>query len=389
MNINTNLRKKKKIAVIHPHIICGGGSELSAIWVLESLKNNYDVTFITMEMPELRLINKCFGTNLKEKEFKLISLPIPWFFRKRFDALRSYKLARFCKKNASKFDLLFSTDNVMDFGKKGMQLIVDFTFSDYLRRKLDPSTAKDWLHRGSFLRRIYMKFSEFMLATSKDGWKKNFTISVSDWIGKIMKNEFGIDSATVYPPVISNFSDVPWEKRENRFLCIARISPEKEIDKVIRIIREVRKINNTASLDILGRVDDKEYAELIKKMCKENKDWCFLRGTLYGQEKLDFIARHKFAISGRTQEPGAFAVAEMVKAGCIAFVPNGGGQVEIANQFQIIYDNEKDAVQKIINVLDNNNLQVEIRQQLAENIKKFSVECFCQKINNLVEEFLK
>lgn len=379
---------KQKIAVVHPHIVYGGGSELSAVWTVEALKQEYDVTFITMGQIDIGRINESFGTELKSYEFAAVSLTIPWLFKKRFDALRAYRLVRFCQHIAPKFDVMISTDNVMDFKKKGIQLIVDFTFYDPLRRTLDPVTVKRWYHQNTFFRKMYLKFGEWLSATSPERWKQNTTLVVSDWIGKLMHETFGVVTTTIYPPIVADFPDVPFENRKNAFLCIARISPEKEIDKVISILEKVRKGGNAISLHILGRVDDVQYAAYIKKLCEKNKEWCFLEGTLYGEKKLAFIANYKFAISGRTQEPGAFAVAEMVKAGCIVFVPNGGGQVEIANLPDLQYENEQDAVVKIERLLHNVNQQVAIRQRLAENIKKFSTEHFQRSIESVVADFL-
>jgi len=37
----------KKIAIIHPQLIEGGGSEARALYIAEALKSEYDITLIT------------------------------------------------------------------------------------------------------------------------------------------------------------------------------------------------------------------------------------------------------------------------------------------------------------------------------------------------------
>ncbi len=59
-------------------------------------------------------------------------------------------------------------------------------------------------------------------------------------------------------------------------------------------------------------------------------------------------------------------MGELVQAGCITFVPNGGGQMEIVNHPELIYGNDDDAVQKIVAVLENPPLQEALRSTLLK-----------------------
>ena len=65
---------------------------------------------------------------------RLIEISIPSLFKKRFDALRGFRLSRFCRRNSSEFDLMISPYNTMDFRKKVIQCIADFSFDYRLRR---------------------------------------------------------------------------------------------------------------------------------------------------------------------------------------------------------------------------------------------------------------
>ncbi len=382
---------RTKIAIIHPRLVVGGGSEAKPLWILETLKDDYVVYLITMGEVDLKRLNSCYGTNLKSNQFNIISLPIPRFLRKRFDALRSYRLARYCKKHASEFDLMISTYNTMDFGQRGIQCIADFSFDDRLRQTFDilQPGLKGLFYKSSPLRWIYLKIGEILAGNSKDGWKKNLTIANSDWSGKIMIKIHGIKTKTVYPPVASTFPGIPWSERENGFVVLARLTPEKRIDKVMEILKRVRERGYNIHLHILGRFDDSSYARTLRELCEKNSDWSFMEGLMIGQKKLEFIARHKFSISGRENEPFGIAVAEAVKAGCIVWVPNGGGQVEIVDHPDLIYDSVEDAVNKIEKVLKNDGTQVELQKNLVRQAEKFSVERFRAEIRNIVQQFLE
>ena len=385
------MRKKlAKIAVIHPQLIPGGGSETCAVWTVEALKEIYDVSLIAMGEINLEVLNEFYGTSLKENEITVVEIPIPRLLKNKFDALRAYKLARFCKKMAPKFDVMFSSYNLMDFGRAGIQYIVDLSFDDELRRKFDPEPQKanKWFYKKSFLRKCYIEFAHILSGFSKDGYKKNITLVVSNWIGKVMKDFYKMETITVYPPIINKFPDIPWDSRENGFLYLGRISTEKQIEKIIKVLGQVRKDNINIHLHIVGGGKDPTYEKFIKNLCEENKNWCSMEGKMRGQEKLEFIAKHKFGMSARDNEASGLAVAEMVKAGCIVFVPNGGGQTEEVGDQRLIYENIEDAVQKIKAVIKNEKLQNNLQQRLLMTSQNFSVEIFSRSVRSIVQKFL-
>ncbi|MDI6802130.1 MAG: hypothetical protein QMD01_08805 [Thermodesulfovibrionales bacterium] len=289
-----------KIAIIHPQLKVGGGSEANPLWIIETLKKDYDVYMITMGGVDLKELNKCYGTNLKPDEINIISLPIPYLFKNRFDALRGYRLARFCKRHSSDYDLMISTYNVMDFGRKGIQFIADFSFDDNIRRSFDfsPKGVKGLFYKQSPIRWLYLTIAKLIAGGSVEGWKKNLTIANSHWSGQVMKEAHGIDCQTIYPPVAGDFPNISWDERENGFVVMARLVPEKRVDRIIKILGGVRRRGYDIHLHILSRTDDSEYAMSLKQLCEENKDWVFMEGLVTGDKKLEFIARHKFSISG-------------------------------------------------------------------------------------------
>lgn len=381
---------KKKIGIFHPRFIAGGGSEARPLWIIETLKNDYEFTLITMGDFNLKRLNKCYGTSLGQDDFKIISIPIPFLLRKRFDALKSYRLSRYCKKHAAEFDLMISTYNIMDFGRRGIQFITDLSFDDELRRKYEFSEYGEErvIYRKSFARSIYLKLGVLLSGISENSWKKNITIANSHWSGCILNEAYGIETKTIYPPVLDDFSTTAWNKRENGFVILARIVPLKRIDRLIEIVRQVRKMDNDVHLHLLGRMDDSAYGRKIKELAEKNHEWCFLEGLITGQKKNDFINKHRFSISGCVTEAFGIAVAETVKAGCITWVPHGGGQTEIVNHPELIYDDLNDAVSKIAQVLKDDLLQNELQAHLKEQSEKLSIKRFQSEIKNLIDQVL-
>lgn len=385
--------KQYKVAIIHHKIILGGGSEAVALWVAEALKHDYDVTLITSTEVKLTQLNSFYGTNLLPDEVSIIQIPPPSCLRNpdRLVALRGYKLARYCKRVAPEFDLMFSAYNPMDFGVRGIQYVLDPNFNEELLRALNPSLNKwkKWFYRDHVFRNAYLSFSKYLSKFSREGMLKNLTIVDSDWAGRLTTQVLCMQTKTIYPPVLDLSNDVSWNRRENGFVCIGRIVRDKELGKIIEILKIVREKGHSVHLHIIGKASDKQYLKKIRDITDKNKDWIFLEGSVDEDSKKTFITSHKFAIHGKKNEPFGISVAEMVKGGCLVWVPNKGGQVEIVNHPHLIYDDIEEGVNKIEKVLKSYDLQDTMRKHLRKQAEKFSVERFKTETRDLVHRFLK
>ena len=87
-------------------------------------------------------------------------------------------------------------------------------------------------------------------------------------------------------------------------------------------------------------------------------------------------------------EAFGISVAEMVKAGCLVFVPGEGGQAEIVSHESLMYSGVEDAVEKINTVLRKPQLQAELRDHLEKQGAKFSTNAFMDGLRAAVERFL-
>lgn len=382
--------KRFKIAIIHPNLIAGGGSEVCALWMIEALKDDYDVTIITSHCEDFAKLNTAYFSSLKKDQVSLVKVPMPRYLKRRFNALRGALLERFCKRAARSFDLMISSYNVMDFGKKGIQYIVDFSFDDTLRRKLDKGRKglRNLLYADSFFRSLYLKLCNIVSGSSRCGWLNNVTIANSGWTAGIIEESFGLHPEVIYHPVPGNYQDINWDERGNGFVCMARLVPEKGIDNVIEIMKELRRRGLDLHLHLLGREDDKRYVDYLKRLSKENSSWLFMEGLVLGDEKIKLISQHKFGISGRLNEPFGIAVGEMVRSGLIVWVPDGGGQREIVGHSDLIYTSVTEAADKIEKVIKDTNVLQSLRSHLKKRSNEFSEDKYKESIRGLVRRFL-
>ena len=219
---------------------------------------------------------------------------------------------------------------------------------------------------------------------------ENITLVNSKWTGEAIEHQYGVqDYEVVYPPVTNPLNKTLWELRQEGFVLITRIDPFKRIEQAIETIKCIRNRGFDVSLHIAGRRDDPRYFEQIKRICDENSPWLFMHGLLSREDLFDLMDLYKYGINAALDEPFGIAVAEMVKAGCMVFVPNAGGQTEIVDAPELVYDHFEDAVDKITCVLNDEALQRTLLGQLQTQGRIFSTESFCRRIQGVVNDYFE
>ncbi|MBE3111943.1 MAG: glycosyltransferase family 4 protein [Acidobacteria bacterium] len=378
-----------RVAVVHPQLVAGGGSEACAMWTLQALQDESRLTLVTLGRPDLESMNRKYGTTIDESKIEGRFLRLPPGTRKRFDALRGFRLARYCRRHARDFDVMISAYNVMDFGVAGIQMIADFSFDDALRRELHSANgaAGGGFYKASLGRSLYLGLARALAGSRGDGWKRNLTVANSEWTRDLLRERFGVASDVVYPPVAGGFPAVPWNEREDGFVFIGRLVPEKGVRRVIEILGDVRK-EKPVHLHIIGRRERTAYAREVEELCRRKRDWIHLEGEKYGPEKAEFLARHKYGISGCRNEAFGIAVAEMVKAGSLVWVPDGGGQKEIVAHPGLIYSGRGHAAALILAALGAPAAEAALRYHLEARADLFSSGRFVEEMRGIVRGFL-
>ena len=160
------------------------------------------------------------------------------------------------------------------------------------------------------------------------------------------------------------------------------------MDTVIGILRQVRERGHDLHLHILGDIEDSPFGKKVQALAARHRDWVFLEGRVVGPAKRKLMARHRFGINGCAGEAFGIAVAELVKAGCITFVPDGGGQTEIVDHAALTFQSDDEGVHKIVGALESRALQEALLAHLCERSRELSTDRFQDTVRSLVQEFL-
>ncbi len=377
----------KRVLMVQPSMNPPGGGNGVAAWMLEALKSDHRITLLTWEAPRLEAINRFYGTSLRPSDFELTLLPrlpraIARLTATPMALIKDNYLLLRCRRLAARFDVVISANNEVDVGRRAIQYI------HYPKLSLRPEVDLRWYHRLPFVVDAYRGLAMRLTGFSLERMRRNIFLVNSDFIGALVRACHGVETVTLFPPIAGTFPAVPWECREDGFVCICRISPEKRLEQIIEILSRVREGGHPLHLHIIGTSSGDAYAAFIKTCVDANRSWVTMHENLPREELAQLVASHRYGLHATAEEHFGMAVAEMVRAGCIVFAPNNGGPVQIlGGDERLLYSSVQDAAEKIGLTMLRRERQQELRDFLAARSGQFSAEHFVHQFRELVERF--
>ena len=382
---------RRKVLLVQPSMQPPGGGNGVAAWMLQALVRDHDVTVLSWWPVDVEPINRFFGTSLRHQDFATLRVPSSWRIvpdRLPVPAslLRSSLMMRYTRHVTDGFDVLVGVHNETDYGRRGIQYV---HYPTYLRPR--PQVDLRWYHFGPALD-AYYRLADRLAKFSAERMQSNLTLANSNWTAARVRESLGIDALTLYPPVVAGDVPPPWSARRRGFVAIGRLSPEKEYERIIRILARVRAHISDITLTIVCTYDSstRAYYERLQSLIAslDASTWTSFAHDLSRPQVRALIASHRYGIHGMREEHFGMAPAEMVRGGMIVWVPNGGGQVEIVGDTPALrYDSEDEAVENIARVLDDPDEERRLRDALAQRATVFAAERFVDVARALVSEF--
>lgn len=386
------MSKKKRVLVVDPYIAPPWGGEGLAACVLDALQDIYDVSIACRQPPAYEALNRFFGTRLKPTNFT--HYPLPEKLTRVLHRLPTPSgllwmsvLERWAQQVARResFDVCFSTCNECTFPSKGIQY-VHFPRTDLDRPAIDYSR----IHRIPGLLWIYRRLCYAIGGLTQTRIKRNITLVNSTYIAKRYAAIYGAEPQIVYPPVMGTFTVRSWEEKSNTFICLGRIGREKEVPKIIEILKRVRAQGHRFRLHIVGTWEcSGPYSDRLQATLAENRDWIEHRSNLSRKTLIELLESSRYGIHGMVGEHFGMGVAEMQRAGCAVFVPTIGGPAEIVGyEDALVYTSIPDAVQKISHVLSTPAHQLRLYEHALQRRNHFTGQRFRDEIRAVVATFL-
>ena len=380
----------RRVLLVQPSMQPPGGSNGVAAWVLQALVPEHRVTVLSWEPVEIEPINRFFGTRLQRSDFDTFA--VPRSYRALTDHLpvpgaliKQSLLMRHTRKVSDAFDVVFGIFNETDYGRRGIQYI---HYPTYLRPR--PKVDLRWYHPPQAGLDLYYGLADRIAGFSMERMKSNLTLVNSNWTGAHVSGFLGVETRTLYPPVVDPAPGLEWEARRNAFVAIGRISPEKEYERVMAIMARLREQVPEIALTIVGTSDrhTQRYFESLTALARSLGPWIDIRQNLSRDEVRALMASHRYGIHGMREEHFGMAPAEMARAGMIVWVPRGGGQMEIVgHEPALMFETDDQAVQQIADTMTNAGEQRRLRDLLAFTSEQFSTTHFMQQVREIVRDF--
>ncbi len=384
------MSQKLSILVSHPWM-GRGGSEATAMWTLQALQDDYAVTFVTASPLDWDELNGAYGSDVDPAKVDVITAPaLPTvdgplklvLWQQRY-------FEKFCHRIAGDYDICLSSYNPVFFGKPGIQLLGDFSFSEEMRKRLYIYGEQTFKHKESLVRKVYLSLGNFFgvkrppLKTRGD-----LILSNSQWCVDQLGRCFDISKSTViYPPVILPAAALDTKRDPLGFVCLGRVVPEKEIERMIRILAALREKGYPVTLKLIGNLDDSDYSRHLAQVLAPHAEWIEPVGFLELAEKQRILSEQTFAIHACRIEAFGIAVAEMASMGCVPLVPATGGAVEIVPQSELQYETDEEAASKLVDLIENPGKVESLRSELLSRVGQFGPEVFMRELREHVLTF--
>ena len=204
-----------------------GGGEGVCAWILEALRADHHLSLLTWEAPDFAALDAFFGTSLASAGIEVRRarswLPAPLRRGPTARQLRHWALQAEARLQRD-VDLLMAAEEESDLGGHGIQYL------HFPRlRYVDPATSAAGPAARRFGHALYRRAAARATGFSLARMRRNVTIVNSDWTGAEVKRLHGIETTTIHPPAVGPFARVAWAEREDGFVAIGRIVPEKRL----------------------------------------------------------------------------------------------------------------------------------------------------------------
>lgn len=391
------------ITIAHHNLAKMGGGEAVCLNVIEALQDEHDITLFLSATPDnLDEINEYFNTSVTDIDITPIKM---WgrelaFYTQFLDRvgigrgeyftniLKQALFHRYCLSAIENPDLFISTWDEIGTDKTSIQYIHWPRRYRSLLSVEDIIVSKPIEHSILLFKKAARLFAKF----DSDTVRKGTLIANSTRTADKIEEWYHVSPQVLHPPIETTglTPELTWQEREDGFIFLSRIHPSKNIEWIIEILNEVRDSGHDIHLHIIGPRDNDrpEYFDRIQSLSKSH-EFVTIEGPMQGEELHDMLKQHKYGINGATDEQFGMAIAEMVEAGMIPFVPNSGGQQKIVGfNKDVMFESTNHAAELITEVLDDQGLVNNIKNSFPNIEENFGRDAFRQEIRNVVQKSL-
>lgn len=378
------------------HSWVGGGRFLPLLFIAE-LQKTCEITLALDKMSDVAHGAELAGIPLDATKLKVVQvMPEKEFFRKIDATLPFYRIWRL-KKLAKEADVCISTVNTIDFGRPAHHFVYlfktfgDNAFIDYCQH-IPPLRGFAGFKRNlrTFLAENILRPMLGIRSTRKIiADRREHIYPTSKYVDSVIRGFYGPFTSTVfYPPTTFDFTLKDVKREPLQVNYIGRISEEKRIEDIIRIVELARKSSGMdLTLKIAGQMEKTPYCEKMKRIAQE-KTWIQFIGHALGETKERFLLSGTYAIHAERDETFGIAITEYLKAGSIPIVPDEGGTVEIVDSPALTYHTNEEAAAILTRLLQDESFRKEQLAHCSERAGEFTMDAYLKHQHQTLESIL-
>jgi glycosyltransferase involved in cell wall biosynthesis len=239
-----------------------------------------------------------------------------------------------------------------------------------------------------FRNKLYFLPYRNFLRSNKNKIADRLFLANSKFTAKAIKEEIGVDSHVLYPPVaqenfnedLTNFS----EERDNHVITVSRISAGKNLMSIPYIAKSVSK---EISFSIVGLLDSKEVLvsllDLIKHLGISSRVSVMTNVSRKQLRKL--LLRSKVYLHTSVDEHFGVSIVEAMSLGCVPVVHDSGGPKEFVSQafrFKSV-DNASEMVEKAVASWSQKKART-----VSESVVRFNENSFSRNLIGIFNAYL-
>jgi len=354
----------KKIALTFPSLKFFGGAELCAIKIANYLSKNNNIDLIFYGSHVNKNIKIILNKNVNLISLKSKNIFFNFLIKNIIIFAQCYIIFFLKDKN---YEKIISTSGEIVNKKKVYQLIHFPFFSLNILDYFSLGVKQYEIHK-LISRFIIILILRVILKINKENLSKNITFANSKWsaekyksIYKIKKNVF-FNYLTFPLKKIPNISFDEFEKRENNFVILGRVTPDKKIHHAIKLFVKIcKKFKDLhLKLTIIGPTPDEIYLNKCKNLSKNNN--IFFTGFVSENEKKNILNSSKYGLHIFYKEHFGIAPCEMQNHNILVFVYKDGGVIEFIDNKNQQFSDYSELIYKI-------SIMLNLKQKRFENFK--------------------
>ena len=372
-----------KAVVIHHNLNIPGGEATVAIETIQSLYElGYDIELVTVQKPDLESIAKAYGKRLVIRKVKyLFPLKVKYFgiYQRLLTIIPSLSL--------SDSDIVINTNgNILPYRIPNNIPYILYLYFPILR--IASADYYNNKYQKSLFWKTYFRPYQIMAnALTKSALARSTIIlTISGFSRDAIRKAYPtVDPYILYPPVdIERFSSAyRSNSRRNKVLVISRFSPEKQIEKAIKIAQLVDRIE----FEIVGSLlpSNRPYFNFLQKMIQGYalEDKIRLSPNATNEELINAMSTSTVYLHTMQGEHFGLSIVEAMAAGLVPIVPSYGGCSEIVPP-EYLYSTLEEAAKRICkNIYEYDKKKMERVYDIA---KQFSSSKFRERMQQYIEQ---